>query len=99
MINKINMDNKIIITPVMASGVGSFIDVNIDGMPYRTETIQGDLTEEVMKELINSLMPTIPAEHQEAVELKFYSLLDAIRNTSEEVVVEAPFEDNTDEII
>lgn len=79
------MENlNITITPVSASGVGNFIDVNINGLPYRTETVQGEFTEEVMKQSIEKLMPTIPAEQREAVELKFYQLLDAIANTKAE---------------
>ena len=75
---------NITITPVSASGVGNFIDVNINGLPYRTETVQGEFTEEVMKQSIEKLMPTIPAEQREEVELKFYQLLDAIANTKAE---------------
>lgn len=75
---------NITITPVSASGVGNFIDVNINGSPYRTETVQGEFTEEVMKQSIEKLMPTIPAEQREEVELKFYQLLDAIANTKAE---------------
>lgn len=85
---KINNKNvkelNITITPVSASGVGNFIDVNINGLPYRTETVQGEFTEEVMKQSIEKLMPTIPAEQREEVELKFYQLLDAIANTKAE---------------
>lgn len=75
---------NITITPVSASGVGNFIDVNINGLPYRTETVQGEFTEEVMKQSIEKLMPTIPAEQREEVELKFHQLLDAIANTKAE---------------
>ncbi len=75
---------NITITPVSASGVGNFIDVNINGLPYRTETVQGEFTEEVMKQSIEKLMPTIPAEQREEVESKFYQLLDAIANTKAE---------------
>jgi hypothetical protein len=84
-INNKNMKElNITITPVSASGVGNFIDVNINGLPYRTETVQGEFTEEVMKQSIEKLMPTIPAEQREEVELKFYQLLDAIANTKAE---------------
>lgn len=84
-INNKNMKElNITITPVSASGVGNFIDVNINGLPYRTETVQGEFTEEVMKQSIEKLMPTIPAEQREEVELKFYQLLDAITNTKAE---------------
>lgn len=75
---------NITITPVSASGVGNFIDVNINGLPYRTETVQGEFTEEVMKQSIEKLMPAIPAEQRKEVELKFYQLLDAIANTKAE---------------
>ena len=37
-----------------------------------------------MKQSIEKLMPTIPAEQREEVELKFYQLLDAIANTKAE---------------
>jgi len=84
-INNKNMKElNITIIPVSASGVGNFIDVNINGLPYRTETVQGEFTEEVMKQSIEKLMPTIPAEQREEVELKFYQLLDAIANTKAE---------------
>jgi hypothetical protein len=84
-INNKNMKElNITITPVSASGVGNFIDVNINGLPYRTETVQGEFTEEVMKQSIEKLMPTIPAEQREEVELKFYQLLDVIANTKAE---------------
>ena len=44
-INNKNMKElNITITPVSASGVGNFIDVNINGLPYRTETVQGEFT-------------------------------------------------------
>ena len=82
--NKNMKELNITITPVSASGVGNFIDVNINGLPYRTETVQGEFTEEVMKQSIEKLMPTIPAEQREEVELKFYQLLDAIANTKAE---------------
>lgn len=82
--NKNTKELNITITPVSASGVGNFIDVNINGLPYRTETVQGEFTEEVMKQSIEKLMPTIPAEQREEVELKFYQLLDAIANTKAE---------------
>ena len=75
-INNKNMKElNITITPVSASGVGNFIDVNINGLPYRTETVQGEFTEEGMKQSIAKLMPTIPAEQREEVELKFLSLI------------------------
>lgn len=75
---------NITITPVSASGVGNFIEVRIDGMLYRTEIVQGEFTEDVMKQSMEKLMPTIPVEQQESVELKFYQLLDAIANTKAE---------------
>jgi hypothetical protein len=37
-----------------------------------------------MKQSMEKLMPTIPTEQQEPVELKFYQLLDAIANTKAE---------------
>lgn len=77
-----NLDITII--PVSASGVGNFIEVRINGMLYRTEIVQGEFTEDVMKQSMEKLMPTIPAEQQESVELKFYQLLDAIANTKAE---------------
>lgn len=77
-----NLDITII--PVSASGVGNFIEVRINGMLYRTEIVQGEFTEDVMKQSMEKLMPTIPTEQQEPVELKFYQLLDAITNTKAE---------------
>lgn len=77
-----NLDITII--PVSASGVGNFIEVRINGMLYRTEIVQGEFTEDVMKQSMEKLMPTIPVEQQESVELKFYQLLDAIANTKAE---------------
>ena len=38
-----NLDITII--PVSASGVGNFIEVRINGMLYRTEIVQGEVTE------------------------------------------------------
>ena len=71
------MENlNITITPVSASGVGSFIEVVIGDSRYKTDIVQGEFTEDVMNQ--------IPAEQQEAVELKFYQLLDAITNTKAE---------------
>lgn len=80
------MENlNITITPVSASGVGSFIEVVIGDSRYKTDLVQGEFTEDVMKELMNKLITNqIPAEQQEAVELKFYQLLDAITNTKAE---------------
>ena len=86
------MENlNITITPVSASGVGSFIEVVIDDSRYKTDIVQGEFTEDVMKELMNKLITKqIPAEQpvtralQEAIELKFYQLLDAIANTKAE---------------
>ena len=76
------MENlNITITPVSASGVGSFIEVVIGDSRYKTDIVQGEFTEDVMKELITN---QIPAEQQETVELKFYQLLDAITNTKAE---------------
>lgn len=77
-----NLDITII--PVSASGVGNFIEVRINGMLYRTEIVQGEFTEDAMKQSMEKLMPTIPAEQREEVELKFYQLLDAIANTKAE---------------
>ena len=79
------MENlNITITPVSASGVGSFIEVVIGDSRYKTDIVQGEFTEDVMKELMNKLITNqIPAEQQE-VELKFYQLLDAITNTKAE---------------
>jgi len=74
-----NLDITII--PVSASGVGNFIEVRINGMLYRTEIVQGEFTEDAMKQSMEKLMPTIPTE---PVELKFYQLLDAIANTKAE---------------
>lgn len=67
------MENlNITITPVSASGVGSFIEVVIGDSRYKTDIVQGEFTEDVMKELMNKLITNqIPAEQQEAVELKF----------------------------
>lgn len=80
------MENlNITITPVSASGVGSFIEVVIGDSRYKTDIVQGEFTEDVMKELMNKLITNqIPAEQQETVELKFYQLLDAITNTKAE---------------
>lgn len=80
------MENlNITITPVSASGVGSFIEVVIGDSRYKTDIVQGEFTEDVMKELMDKLIANqIPAEQQEAVELKFYQLLDAIANTKAE---------------
>ena len=76
---------NITITPVSASGVGSFIEVIIGNNRYKTDIVQGEFTQDVMKELMNKLITNqIPAEQQEAVELKFYQLLDAIANTEAE---------------
>lgn len=79
------MENlNITITPVSASGVGSFIEVVIGDSRYKTDIVQGEFTEDVMKQSMEKLMPTIPTEQQEPVELKFYQLLDAIANTKAE---------------
>ena len=43
-----NLDITII--PVSASGVGNFIEVRINGMLYRTEIVQGEFTEDVIRE-------------------------------------------------
>lgn len=76
---------NITITPVSASGVGSFIEVIIGDNRYKTDIVQGEFTQDVMKELMNKLITNqIPSEQQEAVELKFYQLLDAIANTEAE---------------
>ncbi len=76
---------NITITPVSASGVGSFIEVIIGDNRYKTDIVQGEFTQDVMKELMNKLITNqIPAKQQEAVELKFYQLLDAIANTEAE---------------
>ena len=78
-----NLDITII--PVSASGVGSFIEVVIGDSRYKTDIVQGEFTEDVMKELMNKLITDqIPAEQQEAVELKFSQLIDAITNTKAE---------------
>lgn len=78
-----NLDITII--PVSASGVGSFIEVVIGDSRYKTDIVQGEFTEDVMKELMNKLITNqIPAEQREEVELKFYQLLDAIANTKAE---------------
>lgn len=78
-----NLDITII--PVSASGVGSFIEVVINDNRYKTDIVQGEFTQDVMKELIDKLIANqIPAEQREAVELKFYQLLDAITNTKAE---------------
>lgn len=80
------MENlNITITPVSASGVGSFIEVVINDNRYKTDIVQGEFTQDVMKELMDKLIANqIPTEQQEAVELKFYQLLDAIANTKAE---------------
>ena len=80
------MENiNITITPVSASGVGSFIEVVIGDNRYKTDIVQGEFTEDVMKELMDKLITDqIPEVQQEAVELKFYQLLDAIANTKAE---------------
>mgnify|MGYP000124604974 CR=1 FL=1 len=85
-INNKNMKElNITITPVSASGVGSFIEVVIGDSRYKTDIVQVEFTEDVMKELMDKLITNqIPAEQQEAVELKFYQLLDAITNTKAE---------------
>ena len=72
-----NLDITII--PVSASGVGNFIEVRINGMLYRTEIVQGEFTEDAMKQSMEKLMPTIPTEQQEPVELKFYQLLQILK--------------------
>lgn len=78
-----NLDITII--PVSASGVGNFIEVVIGDSRYKTDIVQGEFTEDVMKELMDKLITNqIPAEQQEAVELKFYQLLDVIANTKAE---------------
>lgn len=78
-----NLDITII--PVSASGVGNFIEVVIGDSRYKTDIVQGEFTEDVMKELMNKLITNqIPAEQREEVELKFYQLLDAIANTKAE---------------
>ena len=79
------MDEFIIIIPVSKSGVGNFIEVTIGNSKYKTDIAQGEFTEDVMKELMDKLITNqIPAAQQEAVELKFYQLLDAIANTKAE---------------
>lgn len=79
------MNESIIITPVSMSGVGNYVEVVIGENRYKTDIVQGEFTEDVMKELMNKLITNqIPAEQQEAVELKFYQLLDAIVNTEAE---------------
>lgn len=79
------MNESIIITPVSMSGVGNYVEVIIGENRYKTDIVQGEFTEDVMKELMNKLITNqIPAEQQEAVELKFYQLLDAIINTEAE---------------
>lgn len=79
------MNESIIITPVSMSGVGNYVEVIIGENRYKTDIVQGEFTEDVMKELMNKLITNqIPAEQQEAVELKFYQLLDAIVNTEAE---------------
>lgn len=80
------MENlNITITPVSASGVGSFIEVVINDNRYKTDIVQGEFTQDVMKELMDKLIANqIPAEQREEVELKFYQLLDAIANTKAE---------------
>ena len=76
---------NVTITPVSASGVGSFIEVVIGDNRYKTDIVQGEFTQDVMKELMDKLIANhIPAEQREAVELKFYQLLDAIANTKAE---------------
>lgn len=76
---------NITITPISASGVGNFIEVVIDDSRYKTDMAQGEFTEDVMKELMTALITKqIPEHQQEAVELKFYQLLDAIANTKAE---------------
>lgn len=77
-----NLDITII--PVSASGVGNFIEVVIGDSRYKTDIVQEEFTEDVMKQSMEKLMPTIPTEQQEPVELKFYQLLDAIANTKAE---------------
>lgn len=78
-----NLDITII--PVSVSGVGNFIEVVIGDSRYKTDIVQGEFTEDVMKELMDKLITNqIPTEQQEAVELKFYQLLDAITNTKAE---------------
>lgn len=78
-----NLDITII--PVSASGVGNFIEVVIGDSRYKTDIVQGEFTEDVMKELMDKLITNqIPTEQQEPVELKFYQLLDAIANTKAE---------------
>lgn len=79
------MNESIIITPASMSGVGNYVEVIIGENRYKTDIVQGEFTEDVMKELMNKLITNqIPAEQQEAVELKFYQLLDAIVNTEAE---------------
>lgn len=83
------MEEKVItVIPVTASGIGSFIDVIVDDTKYRSEVVQEELTEETMEKLIYSLLETIPHDIREAVELKYYALVQAMKNNTSEEVVE-----------
>lgn len=79
------MGEKVIsIIPTVMSGVGSFVVVNVGESRYKTDIVQGELTQEVVNNLIRDLLPTIPEEDREAVELKYYQLIEAMKNTEEE---------------
>lgn len=79
------MNESIIITPVSMSGVGNYVEVVIGDSRYKTDIVQGEFTEDVMKELMDKLIADqIPEAQKEPVELKFYQLLDAITNTKAE---------------
>lgn len=79
------MEEKVIsIIPTVMSGVGSFVVVNVGDSCYKTDIVQKELTQEVVNNLIEKLLPTIPEEDREAVELKYYQLIEAMKNTEEE---------------
>lgn len=79
------MESKqIVITPVSQSGVGSWMVVSIDGVTYKSTATQDEFNYDAMDKAMDEIYTEIAQEDREAVELKFYSLKDAMKVAEEE---------------
>lgn len=79
-------EKNITVTPVTMSGVGNYIVVNINSKMYKSEVMQGEFTQDVMDKMMAGLLDLVPQEDREKVELKYYTLCTALRNTETEQV-------------
>lgn len=77
-------DKKITVMPVSASGLGSWIIVNIDGTEYKSTPTQDEFNYDAMDNAMEEIYTLIDQTDREAVELKYYALKDAMKIAEEE---------------